>query len=265
LALLIFFIGNLGSRILALGEIFSWFRQPKKASSFQIFLLTSLLVSALIPLLFIQKGNSWNTIQFFYYFLFLSGLLAALWLGRLLAKKKVWMKILVLFLLIVFTIPTTLGTLKHYLPYRAPARVGFEELEALSFLSRQAQGIVLAYPHDYSLRAENEAPKPLFVYETTAYVSALSDKIVFLEDEMNLEIMQVDWRFRRQESENFFKTNDLQWAKEFLNKNKIKYLYLLDGQALVLNSEKLELREIFDNGLVKIFQKSIIILNKDEN
>ena len=259
LALTIFFVGNLGTRIIGLVQVFKWFKNPKKINPFVVFLIGCILTSTIIPLLFIQKGNPWNTIQFFYYFLFLTGLLAAFWLGQFLQKKKTWFKVTILFLLAIFTLPTTIGTLKHYLPNRAPARIGFEELQALDFLQEQKPGIVLTYPHDYQLRGETEAPKPLFAYETSAYVSALGGKIAFLEDEMNLEIMQVDWRLRRKEVEQFFNTDDIGWAKEFLGKNKIVYLYLVNNQSLVINPDNLDLNKVFDNGLVKIYQSRVKI------
>lgn len=254
LALLIFLVGNLGTRILAGFKVFSWFRKIKKIDSLQALWLGCLFSSVLLPLLFIQKGNPWNSLQFFYYFLFFCGVLAALTLGEFLAKKKFWVKLVIIFIVIALTLPTTWGTLKHYWPLRAPARIGFEELEALEFLKEQPWGIVLAYPHDYSLREKTESPKPLYTYETTAYLSAFGEKTSFLEDEMNLEIMQVDWRGRRMETEQFFQSNDTVWAREFLQGNQIRYLYLLEGQSLKTNPEELELVKIFENGFVKIYE-----------
>jgi len=254
LALLIFLVGNLGTRVLASFKIFSWLKNFKKLASFQVLWLGCLLVSGILPLFFIQKGNPWNSLQFFYYFLFFCGLLTALALGEFLAKKKFLIKLVVLLILIGLTLPTTWGALKHYWPSRPPARIGFEELEALVFLRKQPSGIILTYPHDYSLREKTEAPKPLYAYETTAYISAFSEKTSFLEDEMNLEIMQVNWRGRREQIEQFFQTNETGQAKQFLKDNQIKYLYLVEGQNLKTNPADLELVKIFENGLTRIYE-----------
>ncbi len=254
LALFIFLIGNLGTRIIGLGKIFSWFKNWRKVNSAQVFLSGCLFASGLLPLLFIQKGNPWNSIQFFYYFLVFFGLLAAWGLGEFLVKKKLGFKIVFISLLTLLTLPTTIGTLRHYLPYRAPARISFEELEALQFLSNQPPGIVLTYPYDEKLKERTEAPQPLFAYETTAYLPAFSGQTVFLADEMNLDIMQVDWRQRRGEVEEFFRTKDLSSAKEFLRTNQIRYLYLVADNSFLVNPQDLGANKIFENGLVKIYE-----------
>ena len=254
LALVIFFVGNLGTRILGIGKIFSWFKNFKKLEPFQIFFLSCLVISAVVPLLFVQKGNPWNSIQFFYYFLFLFGFLGAWFLGEFLTRKKVWMRILLISSVVFLTIPTSIGTLKHYLPARAPARISLEELEALDFLKDQPEGIVLTYPHDYQLRERFEAPKPLYAYETTAYVSAFSNKSTFLEDEMNLDIMGVKWRPRRDLEEQFFTTHNEEWARNFLKENNIKYVYLVDDQKFEGGDFQVGLVKIFENGEVRIFE-----------
>lgn len=256
LGLVIFLIGNLGTRIIGLGKIFHWFKNWRKLGSFQILFLACLLPSGLIPLFFIQKGNPWNSIQFFYYFQFIFGLLAGLWLSDFLFKKKVWLKVFFITILVLFTLPTTIGDLKNYLGYQSPTKIDFKELEALAFLKEQPEGIVLTYPHDYQEREKNKGEsKPLYIYETTAYVSAFGNQQTFLEDEMTLDIMQVDWQSRRVKVEEFFKTKDDKQTRKFLEENKIKYLYLVNGQKFNANQEQLGLNKIFENGLVTIFQK----------
>jgi len=253
LGLAIFFIGNLGTRIIGLGKLGHWFRNWRKISSFQVLFLGCLLASGLVPLLFIQKGNPWNSIQFFYYFLVFFGLLAGLTIGEFLTKKKIWLRIVFIILVVLITLPTTLGALKHYLS-EAPAKISFDELEGLAFLKNQPLGTVLTYPHNYQMRQIVKTPQPLYVYETTAYVSAFANQQTFLEDEMTLEIMQFDWETRRKEVEKFFKTTELLWAKDFLNENQIRYLYLVDNQSFFINPDGLELEEIFANDFVKIYE-----------
>jgi len=254
LILAIFFLGNLGVRILGLGKFFSWLKNWKKIDSFRIVFLGCLLTSGIIPLLWVQKGNPWNTVQFFYYFLVFFGLLAAWGIGEFLSTKRKCWKIFIVVLVILLTLPTTLGTLKHYLPYRAPARISFDELEGLAFLRDQPEGIVLTYPHDYKLRERAEAPKPLYTYETTAYVSAFSNKEIFLEDEMNLEIIGANWRPRRSLEEQFFTAHDEEWARNFLRENNIKYVYLTNDQKFEVGDYQIGLEKIFENGEIKIFK-----------
>jgi hypothetical protein len=255
LALAIFFFGNLGTRIIGLGKLCQWFKNWRKINSFQILFLACLFSSGLIPLFFIQKGNPWNSIQFFYYFQFLFGLLAGMGLGEFLSKKKIWLKTLFIALIILLTLPTTTGDLKNYLGYQSPAKINPKELEALSFLKKQPLGIVMTYPHNYQAReALKGKPGSLYIYETTAYVSAFANQQTFLEDEMTLEIMQADWRSKRILTEQFFATEDRAWASKFLEENKIKYVYLVNGQDFKFQPLKVNLVEIFENKEIKIYR-----------
>lgn len=254
LILAIFFIGNLGMRIIGIIKFFSWWKNWKKISSFQVLFMGCFLASGFVPLLFIQKGNPWNSIQFFYYFLIFFGLMASWAIGEFLFKKRIFFKLIFISLIVLMTLPTTMGSLKHYLSYYPPAKISVDELKALNFLKNQSSGVVLTYPHDYKLREITEGPKPLYIYETTAYVSAFGNQQIFLEDEMTLDIMQVDWPSRRNLVEEFFTTEDEIWATEFLKENEIKYLYLVNGQDLKIKASQINLEEIFNNEEVQIYR-----------
>src|SRR5438309_11720086 len=109
-------------------------------SSFNLFIILFVGFSIILPLLFIQKGTSWNTIQFFYYFLTIFAFLVADGLAILIARfHKVGLTVTILIL--VLTIPTTWDTLHQYLPVRPPARISSSEIEALQFLREQPDGI----------------------------------------------------------------------------------------------------------------------------
>jgi hypothetical protein len=94
----------------------------------------------------------------------------------------------------------------------------------------------------------------MYSYETTAYVSALSDKTTYLEDEMNLEITGYDYKKRHQESINFFSSKSNFEARGFLLNNKIDYIYLVNDQKLPFQYKDLGLEEIFNNGHNSIFK-----------
>ena len=158
-------------------------------------------------------------------------------------------------MLIILTLPTSLTTLKNdYLPKRPPARISIEELEALDFLNRQPAGVVLSVPFNPDWRLKFSEPKPLYAYETTAYISALSDKETYLEDEMNLEITGYNWQMRREQTNKFFLTADQNWGKEFLQSNNIKYIYLVKGQKMNLGLGDINGKKIFENGETVIYR-----------
>ncbi|MCK4588736.1 hypothetical protein KAT60_02875, partial [Candidatus Woesebacteria bacterium] len=76
IAFLIFLIGNMGTRIIKVPLIIKWLRDFKKIRVTEIFLLVVIVGGVVFPMFFLQAGTPWNTIQFFYYSLVFSGVLA---------------------------------------------------------------------------------------------------------------------------------------------------------------------------------------------
>ena len=250
LSLLIFLLGNLGTRIVGLYDLA---RRFKKLDEVDGFLITGGITGLVIPLFFIQKGTAWNTIQFFYYFLFFANFYAAAALSYWFRSKKTF-NFLIACIVVILTVPTTLSTLRDYFGWPPPAAIPKAELEGLSFLRNQKPGIVLTYPYFEQEKKNLPTPVSLRIYQTTAYVSALSSKQTFLEDEMNLDIMGVKWRPRRDLEEQFFTTRNEEWARNFLKENNIKYVYLVDDQKFEVGDFQVGLVKIFENGEVRIFE-----------
>lgn len=235
-AFAIFIIGNFWTRLFFLKDIF------KKLDELKIFYLSIILVGIIIPTFFVQTGTPWNTIQFIYYSLFFSGILAGLTI-------KSFNRLVVLVILLL-TIPTTYITLRDvYIPNRPPAKISSQEMDALNFLKAQPEGVVLTYPFDKekSKKAEANPPRPLYLYESTAYVSAYSNKSVYVENEVSLDITNYNWRLRIENVENWLKESDELKAKDFLEENNIKYIYWVKPQRALLGDKQLGLLKIFEN------------------
>lgn len=241
-AFVIFLVGNFWTRLLGILSI-------KKVDSVNVLLLSMVTSAVVAPMFFVQAGTPWNTIQFVYYALFLS----ALYAGEAISKIK--RKYLIV-LVVAATIPTTFATLKHYLPSRPPSKLAYEEVEALTFLKAQPDGTVLTFPFDRykALEAVSNPPRPLHLYESTSYVSAYSGHSVFLEDEVNLTIMNYNWPQRRKEIEEFYRSLDHELTYNFLRDKNIKYVYWLDGQRATLGETQLGLKQVFDNGVARIYE-----------
>ena len=254
LAFLIFIIGNMGTRIIGLYYFLKVLKNKIKIDEILVFIVTVLSMAVIIPMFFVQKGTPWNTIQFFYYYLFFFSIFA----GISISKMKNWVK----FAFLTFAILGTWSTLQHYLPKMPQSMVSNEESVALDFLAKQEDGIVFTYPFDkYKAKeAEKFSPRPLYLYESTSYVSAFTNKPLFLEDQVNLNIMGYDWESRREQVLWFVLNLDKEAGKDFLNRNNIKYLYLvkdispLSGELLRLGSTELDLKKIFENKESIIYQ-----------
>ncbi|NCU31447.1 MAG: hypothetical protein EOM23_00605 [Candidatus Moranbacteria bacterium] len=241
----LFYVGNFAWRILGFLSI------RKNKYQLKIPLLLTLLLSSLFPLFFIQKGTSWNTIQFLYYSLFIGNIFLTVFLIKSSSKL---IKYLIFPLIIITSLIAAYENLQRYLSNPAPASVSKQEVEGLNFLKSQPRGIVLTYPYDKYLKKGLSTPVPIYAYETTAYVSAFSKQITFLEDEMNLDITGFDWQSRRDEEEKFFVSSDEFFARGFLVNNQIDYIYLVNNQNFTLTESQLQIEKIFDNGQVRIYK-----------
>ncbi len=256
-AFIIFWFGNMGIRGLKEFLILVKLKSIKSIPAGDIFIWTIIIAGGVVPMFFLQKGTPWNTIQFFYYSLFFSSILAGQSATLLLSKiNNPKFIILSSIFIVLLTIPTTLISLKDiYLPGRPPAMVGHAELEALNFLSKLPSGVVLT--PNVKVDPYAPAPRPLYIYDSTAYVSALSGKTVFLEDEVNLNITDFPWQERRKQVENLFNNSDSDEARSFVLKHDIKYIYLPNVRETrpVLSDTQLGMTNVFENSQVAIWQR----------
>lgn len=253
LGLIIFIGGNLGVRIIGLLQLVNFkITRPKPGVFISIFTL----ISFVLPLIFIQSGNPWNTIQFFYYGMFFFALWAGVSLEFLFNKLGFIGKPLVVMLLFIAPI-NALVTANSYL-YPIPNVVlSFDEQQALEFLSTQEAGNVLTHPYDTNLKKRYQGSLPVSVYETSSYVSAFSNQQTFLEDTIQQDILQTDYKQRLSDANLFFKTAGKDWSDKFIKEGNIKYIYLPDLFEVKLDAEDLDLKEIYKNNSVKIYQTNI--------
>lgn len=258
IAFAIFWIGNLGTRIVKELEVIRLIKHPKQVDQIEIFISSIILAGIAIPMLLLQKGTPWNTIQFLYYSLFFSSIIAGIAISNLIRAQKIRItKYFIAISFVILTIPTTLITIsQNYLPPRPPAKLSTAELDALKFLANMPSGIVLTYPYDSAKAKEAESfpPRPLYLYESTAYVAAFSQKPVYLEDEVNLTIMNYNWPLRRKAVEEFYKSTDQQFVYNFLRDNNIDYIYWVKPQRATLGETQLGLKRLYENSEVDIYR-----------
>lgn len=250
-ALLIFILGNFGTRIL-------FIFQKTDLDELNSFIYSIIAAGIIIPMFFLQKGTPWNTIQFFYYSLFFGSILVGVFLGQFLEKSK--LKTLLLYSIkvavILLTIPTSILTLKDvYIPTRPPAMLSNDELSALTFLSKEPPGVVLTQPFNQTKAdtAIPNPPRPLYLYSSTAYVSAFSDHQTFLEDEENLDITGYNWQSRKSKEISWVNEKNDSLKRNFLVRNNIKYIYWIKSKEPLLDFRKLGLKRMFENNLVVIY------------
>lgn len=244
LAILIFLVGNLGWKFFGLG-VFK--RLLKERVIFWIIVL-----GFAASMLFVQKGNSWNVVQFFYY----SSLLISIFVGIFIAKlsqvlpKAVFYVLLLL--VIITTIPTSWDTLTHYTPVRPSSYLPKDEINALNFLKMQPSGIVLSFDGSEKDKEKFGAPYPLFIYTSTAYIPAFSSQNAFVADIINLEILGVDYKGRLNVRKDFITSDNK--AKELLEKEKIRYIYIPNALGFQPDEGQMGIKRIFENNSVDIYR-----------
>lgn len=246
LATVIFFVGNLGTRIIFVFSLL-------KLVSIRI-LLYIVILGSIFTLFFIQKGTNWNTIQFFYYVLFVLNIFAGISLALVFKKFGFKVGSVIFIVLILFTIPTSLSNLNQYIPDRPPAMLSLDEYEALNILRKLPDGNVLTLPYDSKSKDKYASPIPLYAYESTAYVAAFSGKSSFLEDTVNLEILGIDYKGRLNLQRDFIRSVDI--AKKLLEKENIRYVYINKARNISFDGEKSGLTKIFENDGAVLYKRN---------
>ncbi|HUW22062.1 MAG TPA: hypothetical protein VMW41_05370 [Candidatus Bathyarchaeia archaeon] len=251
-ALACFIIGNLGVRSLGLIEVFKKLIRPKIID----LLLVILLAAGLLPPLFlIQEYLPWNTIQFFYYAIFITGFFTAFTVDGLIKKiRPVSLKAVMVSVLLLFSLPGSLKTISWHWGKTPTALLDRSEKDALSFVENNSgrSEVILAYPYASGSESHFSAPVPLSYYNA-AYVSFFTNRRVYLEDQTAALIQDYGLEERLAKVKNFFMTTDASLANEFLKESHIKYIYLVDDQSWQADlGNKLEL--FYSNDRVKVYK-----------
>jgi len=179
--LFVFF--NLGTRFL--GILFFLRDFPKrKVDFFNFVIFLGIIFSFSLSLLFIQKGIWWNTIQFSYYGLFLANFLVADTLSKILKKRSLVSWIFVV-MIIILTLPENYDIIRGFIPGKKASYIPKEELEALDFLKKQKEGIVLSLEAEEYNKINNNL--------RTAFISAFSRKITYLGNKTQVIVTSLNF------------------------------------------------------------------------
>ncbi len=231
--LILFIAMNYGTRILSMfGALV---KDDRSNVGLIKFIWIGAIASLLLSILFIQRGVWWNTVQFLYVSLFLSGIIAANTLDLLHRMNSFYSKI-VIALIIILTIPTNLDVIKTFTTYPGSSYIKDEELQGLQFLRDQDKGVVFT---------GNFLSRPALRYDT-AYIAAYSQKNTYLSDEIQLELTNIDYQ-KRQEMALSFDCEVLE---------QVDYLYELSNNLYISEFGECGRKneKIFENSTVKIYK-----------
>ncbi len=178
--IVLFLLVNFGTRIIGLYSLWAKIRS-RQWSLFDTSLLVTIIGLTLIPILFVQRGSFYNTMQFLYYSIFLSSYFAADALTRIAgAIKYRFLSYFIVLLIVGLTVPTHIDQLRYL---SEPQRlISQAELDALSYLNNQPKGDVFV----------------TFSHKKDAYVSAFSGKPTFFTDIDQLDVTGINAISREQ-------------------------------------------------------------------
>lgn len=240
-SLLLFLFFNFGTRIL--GFIYLIFKSvKKKVEEIEVYVFLTILFSVFLTIFFIQKGEWWNTIQFFYYALFLSNIFISKLLYELIKSKKI-IGIITSLIIIIATIPVNIDILKSFVKFPSQYYISKDEINILNKLKDQPQGIVLTQLYDKkAYYNEKTLPSSFSLYDDTSYIPAFSGKQVYLADLMQLRILGIDYGDRLESVEK----GDCGILKD------VKYVYYIKKQKTRLFKKCLKawspkLKKIYEN------------------
>jgi hypothetical protein len=256
---LIFFFGNIGMRFIGLWDFIKSGKNILKDKFNRIFILT-IIISIVLPLLFLQKGVASNTGQFLQYFILLFGILAGVSTARLIGLLKFSMiRIIGTMLVIGLMVPTQYGLLKDfYGPIRTPrgpfAKVTGAEMSALEFLKNNSDtnAVILTAPN--GILKEKQSIPDIWSWADTAYVAAISGRREYFADKEQVDIMGYDYKSRQDTKNKIFSSTDSMEVKGLIAETGTNFVYYPKALAPKVDLGKIGLTQILDNQEVSIWR-----------
>ncbi len=146
-------------------------------------MIFAIIACTVMPILFIQRGTWWNSIQFLYYGIFLSSILTADFVWQITHRRNAMWAVGIAIVCISLFFPTNAEIAQLYSSRNNVRYIPDEEIQALEPLRALPYGVVLTQafsPGETNILADN--------YDT-AYVSAYSGKPVYVADKAQLELL----------------------------------------------------------------------------
>lgn len=245
---LIFFFGNLGMRFIGLWEYLKT----------NLIFKTAIVISIVMPLLFLQKGVASNTAQFLQYFILLFGILSGIAMSKL-ANSKI-KTIVIGTAVIILMVPTQLTLLKDFYvsegSLRQPfTRVSSLELEALEHIKKNTEetAVILTPPYNQYLNQKKQIPE-IWDWFDTSYVSAFSARRTYFDDYEQVDIMGYDYKPRLKSKELIFNEKDTNKVKEALLSTNVDLIYFPKDLKPQVKLDEIGLTLFYENSNVEVWK-----------
>lgn len=239
-AVTIFIMFNFGTRLIGILRV-------GKLTRYEWSVFLTAMVAVLANILLVQRGEWWNTVQFLYYGFFLLNILVAKELAEWEKGNKTPIaKRIVMILVVAFSVPGSLDTLRVFAHFPAGSYVSEQEKEILGELKNQPEGVVLALPLTRSEAGLSYSPAPLYHRYETAYVAAYTGKLTYFNDTVQSRLVGINYSDR----EIGVKSGDCQVLDE------IDYIYIAGEKSQIQPWEQCnrQIKIIKSNDVASLYQ-----------
>ncbi len=204
----VFVAGNFGTKLVGIMGIGDALKKRDK-KDIHIVMTFLILAGITVPLVIIQRGTAWNTIQFMYYALVMCCFGIPAFIYKHAPRTKHLLTIVVLFAALPSTVQTLWQTAGNYSTKRQARLVQPLELDALAHLKQ--------LPNQPVLAPNNE----------TAFIAALSAKSTFFADPTQAGILLLDYAERQTELRRvFIECMHENQVYDLMKRENLHYLYL---------------------------------------
>jgi hypothetical protein len=255
-AFLIYLFGNLGMRAVGFVKLINDLIKGNIKKSINVFIYTAAFIAFVIPLLFLQKGVVYNSIQFSQYFLLFFGFVAAISMSRVMKKLgRSPVKIIISSLVIILAVPTTFGLLYQFYANKSLAKVSAAELSALNFLkTTNPDSVILTAPYNqYNQNKDGTPPVPIYDWSDTGYIAALSGRKTTISDTQQIDIMGYDFKNLLSSRDAAFADKTGSLLSAFVRNYKVDFIYLNKGEDSP-DYSKLNVERVYTNSEVDIYR-----------
>lgn len=218
----------------------------RKITTIDAALMLSVLVCLFGGTMFIQRVEWWNTAQFLDYPKIILSIYAALGISQFLQRKKQAIKIVLLFLVIIFSMHNSLQGLMERITFKSALVLSQSQIDALTTLRKLPNGVVFTLPYDAHKKTTSIKVEDVI---DTVYVPVISHKVMYYSTPYILDLTSTDYLKK----------------KNNVDKNLTTKPYLIDADYFYLNkSNDLYAKTPFDaHYFTKVFENnSVAILKK---
>jgi hypothetical protein len=210
----------------------------------------AIIISLILPLLFLQKGVASNTSQFLQYFILLFGILAGITTAQITNKFKFLIPVI-----IILMVPTQINLLREFYSRPAFAKISSQELQALKFIKENTsqKDVILTPPYNQYLNLRGVTPN-IWDWFDTSYVSALTSRRTYMDDYEQNDIMGYDYRKRFEIKKTIFESEKIDEVKNAISKSNANLIYFPKVVSPKVNLQSLNLVKIFENSEIEAWK-----------